>query len=398
VRHEGRGLRRKLFDFRMLLGVWRNFSLLGVIALAGCFFAGPAALLAQDNPKYIIDEDCQAFDIAPDNSIVYAVPRIKGVKRMIIERDDIYVSSGPGKSRKIVEADKFMPFPPPAGYVVNSLSWSPDGQRIAMNMILQEPPPGWDAKNEKKKGDLDDSENDNEPPIFSTGGGRAVALLDSEGHEIKVSGSKTRFIEGAQNAAWLADGLSVVYLSGGPPYTITRVRPSDGQTLALFGGHTFNMVLWDAKHNRAFAVGDNLSIHGRLTLVQLDLLKETVTEVAQLENYQTGLSLSPSGTKVGYFEDGDWVDIVDLTHPNEPPLRMRVGFGRFGWSRDERRILLKRGPDERSNILLWVGLYDGTFASILHDLQFRDFQISPDGQTIAVTIPGKRVLKVYSLQ
>jgi len=47
---------------------------------------------------------------------------------------------------------------------------------------------------------------------------------------------------------------------------------------------------------------------------------------------------------------------------------------------------------------LWVGLYDGSFNSILHDLQFHDFQIAPDGQTIAVTIPGKRVLKVYPLQ
>ncbi|MGA8014232.1 MAG: hypothetical protein WB949_17505 [Candidatus Acidiferrales bacterium] len=370
-------------------------ALLAAIALGAIFLAGPAPLFAQDNPKYVIDEDCQAFDIAPDNSIVYAVPRIKGVKRLIIERDDIYVASGPGKSRKIVEADKFMPFPPPAGYVVNSLAWSPDGQRIAVNMTLQEPPPGWDVKNEKKKGELDESEV--EPPLTGIGGGRAIALLDAEGHEIKVAGSKTRFIEGGAAATWLADGKSVVYLTGGGPYTITRVNPSDGQTTALFGGHTFNMVIWDAKKNRAFAVGDNLSIHGRLTLVQLDLLHETVTEVTQLENYQTGLSLSPSGTKVGYFEDGDWIDVVDIVHPSAP-LRLRVGFGRFGWSRDERRILLKRGADDRSNILLWVGLYDGTFASILHDLQFRDFQISPDGQTIAVTIPGKRVLKVYALQ
>ncbi len=369
--------------------------MLALVALGATLLIAPLPLFAQDAPKYVIDEDCQAFDIAPDNSVVYAVPRIKGVKRLIIERDDIYVASGPGKGRKIVEADKFMPFPPPAGYVVNSLAWSPDGQRIAVNMTLQEPPPGWDVKNEKKKGELDESEV--EPPLTGIGGGRAIALLDGEGHEIKVAGSKTRFIEGGAGATWLADGKSVVYLTGGGPYTITRVNPSDGQTTALFGGHTFNMVIWDAKRNRAFAVGDNLSIHGRLTLVQLDLLHETVTEVTQLENYQTGLSLSPSGTKIGYFEDGDWVDVVDIVHPSAP-LRMRVGFGRFGWSRDERRILLKRGADERSNILLWVGLYDGTFASILHDLQFRDFQISPDGQTIAVTIPGKRVLKVYALQ
>jgi hypothetical protein len=368
------------------------------IALCAILLLHPPSLLAQDTPKFIIDEDCQAFDIAADNSIVFAVPRIKGVKRLVIERDDVFVATGPGKTRKIVEVDKFMPIPPPGGYRIDSLAWSPDSQHIAMNLTLQLPPLGWDTKKQKKQGEMEDATPEGEAPIATIGGGRAVALLDAEGHEIKIAGSKTRFIEGAVDATWLADGTSVVYLTGGPPYTITRVRPSDGQTTKLFGGHTFNMVVWDAKKNRAFAVGDNLSIHGRLTLVQLDLLRETVTEVAQLQNYQSGLSLSPSGTKVGYFEDGDWVDIVDLAHPSAQPLRMRVGFGRFGWSPDERRILLKRGPDDRSNILLWVGLYDGRFASILHDLQFHDFEIAPDGRSIAVTIPGKRVLKVYSLQ
>ena len=256
----------------------------------------------------IRDRDCQAFDIAPDNSIVYAVSHIKGVKRLVIEHDDIWVASGPGKARKIVEAEKFMPIPPPQGFRVDSLAWSPDSQHIAMNITLQLAPPGWDAKNNKKKGDLDDSEN--EPPLAGIGGGRALALLDADGHEIKVAGSKTRFIEGALNGTWLADGASVVYLTGGPPYTITRVRPSDGQTTQLFGGHTFNMVIWDAKRNRAFAVGDNLSLHGHLTLVQLDLLRETVTEVSEIDNYQSSLSLSPSGTKIGYFEDGDTICLL----------------------------------------------------------------------------------------
>jgi len=379
-------------------GTMRIAATLASVAIIAAVLLRPAPLLAQDTPKFIIDEDCQAFDIAPDSSIVYAVSHIKGVKRLVIEHDDIWVASGAGKTRKIVEADKFMPIPPPQGFRVDSLAWSPDSQRIAMNMTLQLPPPGWNDKNNKKKGDLDDSNDENLPPLAGIGGGRALALLDADGHEIKVAGSKTRFIEGALNGTWLAEGVSVVYLTGGPPYTITRVRPSDGQSTVLFGGHTFNMVIWDAKRNRAFAVGDNLSLHGHLTLVQLDLLHETVTEISEIDNYQSSLSLSPSGTKIGYFEDGDTIDVIDLLHPTDKPLRVRTGFGRFGWSRDEKHVLLKRGPDERSNILLWVGLYDGTFASILHDLQFHDFEIAPDGQTIAVTIPGKRVLKVYPLQ
>jgi len=95
--------------------------------------------------------------------------------------------------------------------------------------------------------------------------------------------------------------------------------------------------------------------------------------------------------------DGDSVEVIDLLHADQP-LRMRVGYGRFGWGREERHILLKRGPEERSNILLWVGLYDGTFKSVLHGLVYHDFEIAPDGQTLAITEPGKLVLKVYPLE
>ncbi|MBZ5694885.1 MAG: hypothetical protein LAN36_05950 [Acidobacteriia bacterium] len=382
-------------------------SLLAAAAIGAIFLLQPAPLRAQDTPKFAIDEDCQAFDISADNSIVYAVPRMKRVKRLIIERDDISISEGPGKVRRIVEADKFMPIPPPAGYVIDSLKWSPDGKHIAVNMTLQGAPPGYadklaqeEAKKKEKKKDKDkDHEEDREEdlPIPGVGGGRAIALLDDDGREIKVAGAKTRFIEGAVNGTWLADGSTVAYLSGGGPYAIVRVRPSDGQTKTLFEGHTFNTVIWDAKNNRAFAVGDSLSLRGRLTLVQLDLEHERVTEIAPIESYQGGLSLSPSGTKIGYFEDGDTIDVLDLAHPGKP-VRVRAGFGRFEWSRDERRVLLKRGPEDRSNILLWVGLYDGKIASILHDLQFRDFRIAPGGESIAVTVPGKRVLKVFPLQ
>jgi hypothetical protein len=278
---------------------------MAIVAVAAVCLARPAMLLAQDAPKWVIDDDCQAFDIAPDNSIVYAVSHIKGVKRLVIERDDVWVASGPGKTRKILEANTFMPMPPPEGFRVDSLEWSPDSQRIAMNITLQEPPPDWNAS-QKKKGDLEEDEN--APPLTGVGGGRVLVLLDADGHEIKVAGSKTRFIEGAVSGTWLADGKSVAYLTGGPPYTMYRVNPSDGQITPLYAGHTFSEVVWDAKRNRAFAVTDNLSITRHLAIVQLDLLREGIREISDIDNYQGGLSLSPSGAKIGYFEDGDTID------------------------------------------------------------------------------------------
>ena len=374
-----------------------GFEWIAIAAIAAVCLAIPALLLAQDAPKLMIDEDCQAFNIAPDNSIAYAVSHIKGVKRLVIERDDVWVASGPGRTRKILDANIFMPMPPPQGFRVDSLSWSPDSQRIAMITTLIQPPPGWEDKNAKKKGDLGDDEDENAPPIQGVGGGRVLVLLDSEGHEIKVANSKTRFIEGAVDGTWLADGKTVVYLTGGPPYSMFRVTPADGKVTPLYDGHTFQAVVWDAKRNRAFAVSDSLSITAHLAIVRLDLLREAIAPVSDIDTYQAGLSLSPSGTKIGYFEDGDTIEVIDMQNGGRP-IRVRAGQGRFGWSRDERKVLLKRGPEDHSNILLWVGLHDDSFSSILHDLQFRDFQIAPDGQSIAVTIPGKRALKVYPLQ
>ena len=366
-----------------------------VLAVLGSFLAvKPLVLRAQDNPKFVVDEDCQALDISTNNAIVYAVPRLKRVRRLIIERDDISIATGPGKIKKIVDAEKFMPFPPPAGYIVDSLAWSPDGRRVAVNMSLQKAPPGFETKEEKKKGNL--GEDEDEKPLASVTGGRAIALVDDEGREIKVANSKTRFIVEATRGTWLADDATVVYQTGGGPYGIARVRPADGKLDTLFEGHTFNAVLWDAKNNCAYAIGEGSGIHRGLALVRLDLLHELVTEIAHIETYQGALSLSPSGTKIAYFEDGDYIEVIDMTNASKN-VRVRRGYGRFEWLRDERYIVLKRGPFERSNILLRVGLYDQTFAAILHGLEFHDFHISPDGNLIAVTEPGKRELKAYPL-
>jgi hypothetical protein len=372
----------------------RRLSMLALTTLGTVIGFRPLLVRAQNNPKLVIDEDCQAFDISADNAIVYAVPRLKRVRQLIIERDDISIATGPGKSKRIVDGEKFMPFPPPAGYIVDSLLWSPDGRRIAVNMSLQKAPPGFTDKDAKKRGDL--GEDNDQQPLASVTGGKAIALLDEEGHEIKVANSKTRFIQDAVHGTWLRDDANVVYQTGGGPYAIARVRPEDGKVDTLFEGHTFNAIVWDAKRNRAFAIGENLGLRRGLTLVALDLLREVVTEVAHIENYQGALSLSPSGTKIAFFEDGDYIDVIDTEHPSKS-VRVRAGYGRFEWSRDERRVLLKRGPFERSNILLWVGLYDESFSSILHGLEFHDFQIAPSEDSVAVTDPGKRVLKLYPL-
>jgi hypothetical protein len=372
-------------------------------ALLAVCLAGRQSL-AQETASLTIDDDCKVFAIAPDNSIVYAVPHLKRFEKLILERDEIWVSSPKGGKRKIVDPDKFMPLPPPASYIVGGLSWSPDGQRIAVSMQTKTYP--WSPKVKgKKKGSLDDDyEDDNteearrgETGPAASGGGRVVALVDGNGQEIKVANSKTRFIEGASLGAWLADGKTMVYLGGTGANQIVRVSPDDGKTTTLFSGRRFNAVRWDAQRNRAFAIGEGMGFNARFTLSQLDLLHETISEVAKLDAYNGSLAVSPNGTAVGYFRDGDTIEVRSLANPTKATA-VHAGIGRFEFDRDDRRVLLKRGPEDRSNDLIWVRLDDGSFSPILHDLVYHDFHVSPDGRSLGVSDPGKSILRIYPLE
>jgi hypothetical protein len=338
--------------------------------------AVPAGLHAQEKPKMIVEEDCAVFSVAADNKIACSVQHFKRMKKFAMERDDIWVADPSGRTKRIVEGAKFMPVPPPATYIVDALRWSPDSRHLAADITLQQAT----------------SEDDTAAPVPH----RVVALLSDDGQEIRVAGSKTRFIEDAANGAWLADGETAVYLTGGGPYNIVRVRPAEGKTTTLFEGHTFDAVVWDANRNRAFAVGRNLSVLGREALVELDLLHETVTEVGRVDSAASKLTVSPSGKKVAYFVDGETIEIRDISS-SPKPLRVRVGVGRFEWAPDEKRIFLKRGLEDKSGSIVWISIPEGNFHRTLHDLMFHDFRITPDGESIIVAEPGKKILKVYPL-
>jgi len=89
--------------------------------------------------------------------------------------------------------------------------------------------------------------------------------------------------------------------------------------------------------------------------------------------------------------------------------RLRVPLGTLAWSGDETRVLVKRGAANRSGGLVWLSLPPLTTVaagavpptaevvpqSVLHDLGFRLFDISPDGKSLAVVEPGRRNLLVY---
>ena len=370
-----------------------------VAALAAALLFGVRAIAQEAPPIRTADADCSQFAIAPDNTIAYSVPHMKHFEKMTLERDELWLMSPNGKFKQIIDPDKFMPVPPPATYIIQSISWSPDGRRLSLAMLFKTFP--WEPKVKgKKRGQLDDDDidntyDDNSAPVASAAGGNVIALVDSDGHEVSVAGSKTRFIQGALSGAWLADGKTFVYENGSGQ--IVRLTPDNGKSSTLYDEKRFEAIGWDAPRNRAFAVGEGLT--GQLTLFQLGLLNETVTEITRIDKIKdtTSLTVASTGDEVGFFSDGDTIEAINLANPSKP-IRVRTGPGRFEFDHDNRRILIKRGLPKESNDLVWVRLDDGNFSPILHDLIYHDFHIAPDGKSVGVVNVGRGVLKVYALE
>ena len=366
-----------------------------VVALAALLAS--ARVFAQETAFLTIEQDCSQFAIAADNSIAYSVTHVKEFQKIVVERDEVWLASPNGRPRKILEPDKFMPIPPPFTYIVRGISWSPDSQKLALMMFTKQYP--WTPKVKgKKKGELDDDDidntyDDNNSSPAASASGNAIALLEIDGQEIKVANAKTRFIQGGISGTWLSDGKTFVYENGANQ--IIRLTPTDGKSTQLYQEQQFEGIAWDAPRNRAFAVGSGLT--GRTTLLELGLLQETVREVTELDNFKSSLTVSPNGTAVGYYRDGDTIEARSLSNPSRAKS-VATGPGRFEFSGDDSRILLKRGPLDKSNDLVWVRLSDGDFQSILHGLVYHDFHISPGGRSLGVVDVGRGLLRVYPLE
>lgn len=346
----------------------------------------PVFTLAQSKPLMTIEEDVQAFAISPSNAIVFATQRIKRIKKALVEHDDFWTADDGGHKKKIVDGEKFMPDDRQLSYQVESLVWSPDSRRIVVKMDTSEiaQPQGTVVMQ------LDTQQ--------SVRPNTVLYLMDSEGHEITVQGSKSRFVEGAYNGAWSADGSTLLYMSkpNGNFGEMASLRPSDGKTTALFPNHHFRAVVWDTKRDHAFGIEESLTRLGLPKLERLDISTQGIAELFPVEEFAGYLSVSPSGNKIGFFRDGDTLEVHDLTS-KQKPVQVRVAIGEFQWSKDELSVLLKRGDPQQSSDLLWVGLYSGQFDPFFHSLEYHQFQIAPDGQTIAVTQPGRRALSLFPL-
>ena len=362
-----------------------------VCALVGCCSLPSAKAQNLDKPLQSIDEEVTAFAYAPDGRIAYSVYRHFKTKKFDLEHDDIWLQEANGKRRRLLEGQKYIRGNQPFSYIVNSFRWSPNGRMILVELLTTTI--------------VDDSEKAEDS--FQT------LLFDDSGHEIRINKGDNVILDAA-NPSTLPDNATIAFLSEAMKphmlFSLKFTRPALGPLPSFYEGRTFRDIAWLSGVNSAIAVEQDHAFSGPPRLQRLDLLSDADKELATLDGYEGGLSVSPSGKKVAYFIDKEVLEIRDLTSLNRV-ARIRIGLGVFRWSPDESRIILKRALEKKSGDLVWIDLpplapipanheipvAQPTPVSILHGLSLREFAIPPDGRSIAVILPGKRNLLVFPL-
>jgi len=363
-----------------------------VSAFSYLFFS-PTQSRAQDidKPLQNIDEEVTAFSFAPDGRIVYGVRRNFKTKKYDLQHDDIWLMEPNGKKRRLLEGPKFTRGNELFSYAADAFHWSPNGRYILAQLFTT-------------------SVNDDS--------GRAedsymTLVLDENGHEVRL-GKGESTIKDCYDASFLFDNSTIVYLTEAlKPRMLFSFRYSsiaNGAIGPAFEGRTFLDSIRIPGTNAAIAIERDRAMSGPPRLQRLELLAQDDKEIATLDDYQGGLSLSPSGKKIAYFIDREVLEVRDLTAPDYV-TRLRVGLGLVQWAPDENRILLKRAVERKSGDIVWITLppltaprpgqavpvIQPTPQPLLHGISFRDFAISPDGRILAVVAPGRRNLQLFPL-
>ena len=413
-------------EARSMLRPCMSLAALCLAVVSFCLLLPSCPAQTLDKPAQVIDEDITAFAFAPDGRIVYAVRRMYRNKKYDMQRDDIWIqdtgghrkrifqgehftvmkpfavpegedSSGDvdekGKKRKKTREEKERPLTPPFTYGVEGFSFSPNGRMVLVHLFTSTI--------------LDESNRQQDE--------RMTLVLDESGREIKLSGDNA-VLHDAAYPTWLKDNQTIVYMNEVVKpnllYSFHYANVKTGPAGAAFEGRTFIAAVPIPNSNSAIAIERDKNMSGPPRLQRLELLAQDDKELATLDGYETGLSVSPSGKRVAYFIDKEVLEVRDLDNPNRL-ARVRIGLGAVQWSAKEDYLLVKRSPEHKSAELAWVPLpplqnVSGKNTSqiplaqpdlvpILHGLTFRDFAISPDGRELAVVPPGKRDLLIFPL-
>ena len=341
-----------------------------------------------DKPVVNVDDDVTAFAYAPDGRIAFSVRRIYKAKKYDLQRDDIFLLDTNGKRRRLFTGEKFTLGDKPFTYLVESFTWSPNGHVLAVQLYTITANP---------EGPADEA--------------RALLLLDDSGHELRPGG-KEPLVMNAESPLWLRDSANLVYLTEEVTpralFSMKYLNLSTGPTGKAFEGRTFLDVARISGSNSAIAVERNRNLDGPARIQRLELLSQETSEIATLDSFAGGLSLSPTGTRIAYYLDKEVLEVRDLTAPNKI-ARLRVGLGVIQWSADESRIYLKRTVEKKSAELAEfsippmvayaarqsVPIDEPTPRILLHGITIREFGLSRDGRFLAIVLPGRRNLQVF---
>jgi len=381
---------------RLLLSKARRFfsaKLCAPLCLCVIFFFLPWTSPVQDldKPLQNIDDEITAFTFAPDGRIAYGVRHNIKTKKYDLQHDDLWLMETGGKRRRLVQGDKFSRGDQLFSYAADGFSWSPNGRYLLAQLFT--------TTVTDESGRTEDS--------FM-----ALALEDN-GKEVHI-GKGESIIKDCYKPSFLLDNATIVYLTEAVKprmlFSFRYTNLNTGPAGPIFEGRTFIDYVRIPNSNAALAVERDRAMSGPPRLQRLELLAQDNKEIATLDGYEGGLSLSPSGKKVAYFIDREVLEVRDLAAPDHF-ARLRVGLGNVQWSPDESRILLKRAVERKSGDVVWITLptlpaqrpdqpvpvFQPTPQPILHGVTFRDMAVSPDGRFLAVVAPGRRNLLLFPL-
>jgi hypothetical protein len=373
-----------------LLNVARHSALI-LFALSS-FYIPQTRAQDLDKPLQNIDDEVTAFSFANDGRIVYSVRRNIKTKKYDLQHDDIWIQEANGKRRRLFQGDKFNRGDTLFSYAVDAFRWSPNGRMFLAQLFT--------TSVVDEGGRTEDSS--------------MTLAFEDGGKEIHFGNKGENLIKDCFNATWLLDNATIIYFEEAiKPHMLFSFRYtniSSGPAGLAFEGRTFIDSDRIPRTNAAIAVEQDRTQSGPPRLQRLELLAQDDKEVATLDSYAGGLSVSPSGKKVAYFIDKEVLEVRDLAAPDRF-VRLRVGLGVFHWSADENRIMLKRAVERKSGDMVWitipelpaqkpgnaVPILQPTPQPLLHGLSIREFNISPDGRFLAVILPGKRNLAIFPL-
>lgn len=373
--------------------LWFRRICAALCALSGLCFVPQARSqnIDLEKPLHSINDDVTAFAFGPDGRIVFSVRQLLKTKKYDLQRDDIWLQDAGGRRRRLLEGSKLTYSNPLFSYSVDGFRFAPDGHTILAELFVT----------------LVTDESG------TTSDAQMTLLLDDSGKLLKLAGSK-EFLFEATRPGWMADNSTVAFLKEALKphllYSMFALYRGDERARPVFEGRTFLDTAWFPRMSVALAVERDRNLSGPPRLQRLNITLESDQELATLEGFNGGLSISPSGKLCAYYIDNEILEVRDLTSPNRV-ARVRIGLGVYQWAPSEDRILLKRAPERKSAELVWIALppltalpagqtaavVQPTPAPLFHNLALREFAISADGRFLALVAPGKHNLLIFQL-